>query len=313
MLHQPFKSAEQLRAASTIATPRVLIPFLTVTLIWGSTWLVIRDQLGVVPPAWSVVYRFILASGAMFLISVLMGQRLRFTRREHGFAFTFGVLQFVFNFNTVYPAEQYVTSGLVALIFSLLIIPNSILARILLKQRLSRAFLIGSGIAVSGVALLLINEYRAADTDPDAVLLGVALTLGGVLAVSFANVMQGSARAKAMPMFPMLAWGMLYGLIVDALWALLTSGPPVIEWRTGYILGVVYLGLLGSAVTFPLYYGVVRAIGPGKAAYTSVLIPIIAMALSTLFEGYRWSSLAVAGGVLAMAGMIMALRARAVA
>ena len=104
---------------------------------------------------------------------------------------------------------------------------------------------------------------------------------------------------------------MVYGVLANFLLAWVVAGPPVVEARPAYWLGLFYLGLLASALAFPLYFAVMRAVGPGKAAYSSVLVPILAMALSTFFEGYRWSTLAAAGGLLALAGLVIALRSRA--
>jgi drug/metabolite transporter (DMT)-like permease len=106
---------------------------------------------------------------------------------------------------------------------------------------------------------------------------------------------------------------MVYGIVANALLAFVVSGAPVVETRPAYWLGLVYLGLFASALAFPLYFSVMRSVGPGKAAYSSVLVPILAMALSTLFEGYRWSTLALAGGAIALAGLVIALRSRAAA
>jgi drug/metabolite transporter (DMT)-like permease len=111
-------------------------------------------------------------------------------------------------------------------------------------------------------------------------------------------------------MIPLLAWAMLFGAGVDALLSWALYGPPQFEPRWGYVAGIAYLAILGSVVTFPLYFNLVRALGPGRAAYNSVLVPIIAMLLSTLFEGYRWSTLAIAGSVVALIGLVIALRAR---
>ena len=114
-------------AGPTIMTPRVLIPFILITLIWGSTWLVIKDQLGTVPPTWSVTYRFVFAAIAMFAYAAAKGHSLRIGREGHALAAAFGFPQFFLNFNFVYAAEHYVTSGLVAVVFALLMVPNSAL------------------------------------------------------------------------------------------------------------------------------------------------------------------------------------------
>jgi drug/metabolite transporter (DMT)-like permease len=289
--------------------PKVLIPFLLVTLIWSSTWIVIKDQLGTVPPAWSVTYRFVIAAAAMFAWAAASGARLRIGR-GHLLAALFGIPQFCLNFNFVYAAEHHVTSGLVATVFALLMVPNSALAWLFLKRRVTWAFVAGSAIACAGVALLFVQEIRASPVPVGAIGLGIGLTLLGVLSASVANILQASRRLAALPLASLLAWGMVYGVIANALLAWASAGPPVIEPRPAYWLGLVYLGLFASALAFPLYFAVMRAVGPGKAAYSSVLVPILAMLLSTLFEGYRWSPLAAAGGAVAIAGLVVALRSR---
>jgi drug/metabolite transporter (DMT)-like permease len=132
----------------------------------------------------------------------------------------------------------------------------------------------------------------------------------GLLGASAANVYQAGKEATRHPLLALLAWSMAIGAVLDAILAFAVAGPPVAEARLGYWAGVLYLALFGSVLCFALYFPVVRKIGPGKAAYSSVMVPIIAMSLSTMFEGYRWSTLAVAGGVLALGGMLLALAGR---
>ena len=291
--------------------PRVLIPFVLITLIWGSTWIVIRDQLGVVPPSWSVTYRFLLAGLVMVGWAVIRRENLRLDRSQMLFAMAMGVMQFAVNFNFVYRAEHYVTSGLVAVVFAMLLVPNAVLARLFLGQRVTRGFIAGSVIAMGGLVLLFIHEARRDGGSMDATLLGVGLTLLGVVSASVANVMQATDRARAMPMPVLLGWGMLWGTLANAVFALATAGPPVIDLRWGYLAGVAYLGIMASAIAFTLYFGIIRAIGPAKAAYSGVIIPILAMLISTFAEGYHWSPLAIAGCVIALAGLVIALGARA--
>lgn len=288
----------------------VLIPFGLVTLIWGSTWLVIKDQLAVVPPSWSVAYRFLVAGVAMLAWALLRRESLRLDARGWAFAATLGVMQFVLNFNFVYRAEQHITSGVVAIVYALLLVPNAVLARLFLGQRMGGQLLAGSAVAMAGVALLFVHEARLSEAGPEAAMLGIGIALLGVLSASVANVMQATRTAKAYPMATTLGWAMLAGAAIDAVFAWSIVGPPVIETRWSYLAGVLYLGLLGSALSFTIYFKLIRTIGPAKAAYTSVLIPVIAMLLSTLFEGYRWSWLAAGGAVLAIAGLVIALRAR---
>ena len=288
----------------------VVLPFILVTLIWSSTWIVIRDQLGSVPASWSVCYRFALAGVAMMAFARMRGVSLRIGGAGMIFAGLLGTAQFVLNFNFVYRAEEHLTSGVVAVFYAMLLIPNSILAWIVFRQPVSRAFIVGSAVAMTGIAMMLVHEYRAASVDPDKVLLGVGFSVIGLFSASAANVMQGMDIARRLPMIAMLAWAMLIGAGINALFAWVTVGPPVIEPRLTYLLGIGWLAIAGSVVTFPLYFRLIQRLGAGRAAYTAVLIPVIAMLISTLVEGYRWTGLAASGALLAIVGMVIALRAK---
>jgi drug/metabolite transporter (DMT)-like permease len=288
--------------------PRILIPFALVSLIWGSTWLVIHDQISVVPAGWSVTYRFTLATLGMFILALVMRQKLRMNRQAYIGAAFLGLLQFCLNFNFVYIAEHHVTSGLVAVLFALLIVPNAVLGKLWLGKAVTSRFWVGSVLACFGIGLLILREYQAAEMNSGQVLLGTALTLAGVLSVSTSNVLQASKRMTAFPVITVTAWAMLYGSLFDACWSLLKYGYPSWDGRPEYLGGILYLGIIGSVVTFPLYFGLIRSIGPGKAAYTSVIIPVVAMLLSTIFEDYHWSLLAGIGGALTIAGLLVAMQ-----
>jgi drug/metabolite transporter (DMT)-like permease len=288
--------------------PRILIPFVLVSLIWGSTWLVIRDQISVVPASWSVTYRFSVAAIGMFVLALVMRQGLRMGKQGHIGAAILGFFQFCLNFNFVYAAEQHITSGLVAVLFALLVIPNAVLGKFWLGKAVARRFWVGSIIACLGIGLLILREYRLVSLDADQVLIGTALTVVAVMCASLSNVLQASPRMAPYSVITVLAWAMLYGSAYNASWSFLNYGPPVWDPRPEYLSGVLYLGLIGSVITFPLYFGLIRELGPGKAAYTSVIIPVIAMLLSTLFEHYHWTLLAAIGGALTMVGLLVAMQ-----
>ena len=285
----------------------VVLPFITFTAIWGSTWIVIRGQLGVVPPEWSVAYRFVIAAVAMALVAAFKGESLRLGRKGLVAAVVLGFTQFCVNFDAVYLAERHITSGVVATVFALLMIPSSLLAWAFLGQRPTRRFAWSSAVAVVGIALLFLHEMRAHAASGRAVAAGIALTFVGMLGSSTANVLQARPEMRRFPLFALLAWSMAAGAIIDGLIALAMTGPPVLDWRPLYWAGLLYLALAASVLTFSLYYPVIRRIGPGKTAYSSAIVPIIAMGFSTWLEHYRWTGLSIAGAVLALGGMAGAL------
>jgi len=285
----------------------VAVPFIIFTVIWGTTWIVIRDQLGTVPAQWSITYRFTIAAVAMAALAKWKGERLRLPLGGMVAAAVLGILQFVVNFHAVYLAERYVTSGLVATVFALLLIPNSLLAWAFLGQRPTARFAWGSLIAVAGMAMLFAHELGRDPARQGDVLIGIGLTLAGMLSASIANVFQARDEVKHHSLLALLAWAMGIGAVLDALIALIVAGPPVIEPRAGYWLGLAYLGVFASALAFSLYLPVVRKIGPARAAYSSVIVPIIAMGFSTWLEAYRWTGLTIAGALLTLGGMAAAL------
>ncbi len=285
----------------------VAIPFAIFTFIWGTTWIVIRDQLGTVPAEWSITYRFTIAAVAMALLARWKGETLRLPPSGLLAAAALGIFQFVLNFHAVYMAERHVTSGLVATVFALLLIPNSLLAWAFLGQRPTARFAWGSLVAVVGMAMLFAHELGRDPARQGDVLLGIVLTLAGMLCASIANVFQAREEVKRYPLFALLAWAMGIGALLDGLIALVVAGPPTVEMRVGYWLGLAYLGIFASALAFSLYLPVVRKIGPAKAAYSSVIVPIIAMGFSTWLEAYRWTGLTIAGALLTLGGMAAAL------
>ena len=160
---------------------------------------------------------------------------------------------------------------------------------------------------MAGIALLCLHEIRASRGPSGEILTGIGFTLLGLMAASFTNVYQAREHIRRHHLASLLAWSMAAGALIDIAFAWALAGPPVFTARPGYWVGVFYLSVFASALTFSLYFPVVRKIGPGKAAYSSVLVPVIAMSFSTVIEGYRWNAVAIAGAVLTLAGMLVAI------
>ncbi|MXO86729.1 EamA family transporter [Altererythrobacter aurantiacus] len=296
-------------AEQSLLRPRIVVPFILTGIIWGSTWWVITDQIAGMPPSWSVAIRFAVATPAMFVLAKLMRRNLAIGLSGQLLALAIGITQFCGNFNFVYRAEQHLTSGIVAVMFTMLIVSNAAFGWWLLGQRITRNFVLGTLVALAGISLLLIHEARLSPLG-GSIPLGILWAVLGILAASIANVVQANQTGRALPMVSLLAWSMLYGTIADFALAWLTAGPPVLPDRATFWLGIGWLALAGSVVTFPLHYTLVREIGAGRAAYNGIVTVIVAMLLSTLFENYRWNPLTILGALLALAGLVIALRAR---
>jgi drug/metabolite transporter (DMT)-like permease len=296
-------------SAPSMLSPKVLIPFMLTGTIWGSTWFVITGQISDVPAAWGVFYRFMLATPALFALAMVMGQRLKLNRPEHLLALGVGIAQFSGNFLFVYHAESHITSGIVAVMFALLMVPNAIFARVFIGERVQGGFIGGSLVAIAGVAMLLVHEWNAAPLGGN-VSLGIVLAVGGMLAASIANVVQANPTGRGVPMVSFLAWAMLYGTAFDLAYAFMTAGPPTMPPAWQFWAGTAYLAIIGSVITFPLHYNLVREIGAGRTAYNAIVTVCVAMLLSTLFEGFTWDALSAGGMALALLGMGLALRSK---
>ena len=281
--------------------------FIISSAIWGSTWLAIKYQLGVVAPELSVAYRFGLAAIALFAWCVATRRSLRFSAREHGYLAALGVLLFGLNYIGVYWAERFVTSGLVAVLFSTIVFMNPAGMRIAFGTPLSARTLIAATLGVAGVALLFLPELDQA-THGGSAGYGVAFALGATVIACGGNLIAMRNQKVGIPTFPGTAWGMAYGAISAAMIAVLRGVPWTFDIHPAYLLSLAYLSVFGSIIAFGAYLTLLKRVGGGPAAFVSVATPVIALALSTLFEGYRWTWIAALGVALAVAGNWLALR-----
>jgi drug/metabolite transporter (DMT)-like permease len=286
--------------------------FAVVTLIWGSTWLAIKYQLGPVAPEVSVAYRFLLASILLAAWCAVQGKSLRFTARQHRLIALQGSLMFGLNYLGVYWAEQYATSGLVAVLFSTIVFMNAVGARIAFGTPLGIRTLFAAALGVTGVALLFLPEILAARAGGDAAL-GIAYGLGATALASAGNFAALRNQRASIALLPGIAWGMLYGSMVAAIAALARGAHWGFEASVPYVLSLLYLSVLGTIVAFGAYLTLLKRVGAGPAAYVNVATPVVALALSTLFEGYRWTWVSALGVALAVVANWIALRPAATA
>ena len=277
------------------------------TLIWGSTWLGIKFQLGVVSPEVSVAYRFALAALLLGAWCAATGRSLRFGQRAHAFIALQGILLFGLNYVAVYWAERYATSGLVAVLFSTIVFMNPIGARWLFGTTLTLRTLIAAVLGVIGIALLFLPELTEARHGGNAAL-GIALGLGATVIAAGGNLAAMRNQRDAIPVLTGTAWGMAYGALAAAVIALAQGATWTIDLRAPYLLSLAYLAIFGSVVAFGAYLTLLKQVGPGPASYVGVATPIVAMAVSTVFEAYRWTPVGAFGVVLAIAGNWLALK-----
>ena len=281
--------------------------FLGPTLIWASTWHVILYQLGTVPVLNSVAWRFGLAALLLVLLSRQQGQSLKLPRSAHGLLLASGIAQYSGNYWAVYESERYIPSGLVAVLFALVVFGNAIGAFWAFGQKSSRGFLLTSLGGVLGVALVFWPEIAASGARPGAAY-GLAVGLGAVCAACVGNVLTLTLTRRGLPLLPILAWSMGYGALF-LLGLSLASGVGLsFDFRWPYVLSWLYLSVFGSVVAFTLYFKLAQRQGAARASLMGVIIPVIALGVSALFEGWQATPLALAGMALCVGSVWMAQR-----
>ncbi len=284
----------------------ILALYLTAVLIWGSTWLVITFQYGTVPPAVSVAYRFLLASAFLLCWCLLRKLPLRFSVRQHAWMALQGVLLFGINYVLVYLAETVVTSGLVATVFSLVVFLNILGARLFLGTPIRRTTLTGALLGVTGIVLVFLPEFSRGTASAE-ITTGLVLAVLGATTASFGNILVSRNVRSGLPVVQMNTFGMFYGALAVSIYALVTHQPFVMDATPRYLLSLTYLAFFGSVLAFGAYLTLIGRVGPGRAGYANVAIPVVALLLSALFEGLRWSPLLVLGILLCGAGNVVVL------
>jgi drug/metabolite transporter (DMT)-like permease len=278
-------------------------------LAWGTTWFIITLQLGVVDPVVSLVYRFTLAAVVLGLWALLRREPVRLNGPQHVAAAGVGLFMFAADYALTYAAEQRIVSGLVALIFATLAFVNLVMFRALLGQRAPRHAWVAAAVGAAGVALLSWSEIMQSRLD-GATVVGVALVFGAVLLSGIGNVFAYRGEAAGAPLVALTAWAMGYGALALLLYATVTGKHWSFEPTARYVLSLCYLALVGSVLAFTLYFGLARRRGYTMASYIQALTPLLAMAMSAMFEHKRWPPVTLVGVALVLWGQWQLLRAR---
>ena len=282
-----------------------LFLYVVTVLIWGTTWIAIKWQLGVVPAPVSIACRFWLAAIVLFALLKIMRRPMWPPRAAWRFLAAQGLALFCVNFLCFYYAEGVVPSGLVAVVFSTAPLLNSLNGRLFMGRQLQPTAIVGAALGLAGILCLSLQQM-AGHLGDHAAWLGLAVAFAGTMCFSAGNLL--SSRMQSMGLHPIVtnSWAMLIGASVLTVGSLAAGLPFTLEPDARYLGALVYLAVPGSVIGFTAYLMLVGRIGPERAAYCTVLFPFVALAVSTVFEGYRWSALAVVGLVLVVAGNLVA-------
>ncbi|MBF8781807.1 DMT family transporter [Pseudomonas fulva] len=284
-----------------------LFLYLLTVLIWGTTWIALKLQLGLVAIPVSIVYRFALAGLILFVILLLSRRLQPMGKRAHLVCLAQGLCLFCVNFMCFLTASQWIASGLVAVVFSTATLWNALNAWLFFRQRIAANVLGGGACGLLGLALLFWPELGAHAASRQT-LLGLGLALLGTLCFSAGNLLSSVQQKAGLRPMTSNAWGMLYGASMLAVYCLIDGVPFGMDWSSRYVGSLLYLVIPGSVIGFTAYLTLVGRMGPERAAYCTVLFPLVALNVSAFAEGYQWTTPALLGLLLVMAGNVLVFR-----
>lgn len=282
--------------------------FLLTALIWGTTWIGIKYQLGEVHPLWSLTYRFGVSSIILIIVCLLKGKSLSFSWRQQGWIILQAFFLFCVNYLLCYYGTGYFVSGIVAVLFASVTIMNIINSRIFLKVPISSAALIGATVGISGLVCIFSTEViRIYQQGFSFIITGLSFCLGGALCASFGQTVAAGNIKRSMPIMQTNALGMAYGAIMTAIAALIIGAELNVNMTFGYLSSLFYLSLFGTVLAFGAYLTLIGNIGAGRASYTFVLTPLIALLVSSMVEEFDWDIYSFVGCVMVFVGNMIVL------
>ena len=283
-----------------------LLLYVVTVFFWGTSWLAIKFQLGVVAPEISVVYRFALAALIMVFFCMATRRAMRFTVREHAFMAIQGAFLFCTNYVLIYLGSQYLTSGLVAVAFSSVTIMTIVVGALVFGFPIRPRVAMGAIVGMVGISLVFWPEISAFDLT-SAGTLGLVLSLAGTFSATLGMLTSARNQRAGIPVLQNNAYSMAYGFAFITLFSLLAGRPFDFDMSVEYVGSLIYLAVFATVIAFWSYITLLGRIGPDRASYSAVLFPIVALALSTVFEGFVWTGAAMAGVALVLGGNVLVL------
>ena len=278
-------------------------------IIWGTTWLAIKFQLGSVDPMVSVLYRFIAAALTLVIYCKLRSLNMRYRLKDHIFMALQGLVLFSVNYWLIYLAEVHVTSGLVAVIFSSIVFMNMINGAVFLNSPIRTNVVLGGGIGLAGIVLVFWPQLASFSLS-DKTALGLVLSVVSTYMASLGNIISARHQKYNLPIIQTNAYGMAYGAGIMGVIAIVLGKPFGFEMSSLYIGSLFYLSFFGTIVGFGCYLKLIGKIGADRAAYATMLFPIVALGISTFYEGYQWATHNMIGMAVVLIGNWLVLNKR---
>ena len=283
-----------------------LILFISTLICWSPTWYLIKFQFGVVDPLISIFYRFLIASAIVFIFLILFKKKLLFNLHQHFWFLFLGVTLFSLNYIFFYLANTYLISGIVTIAFSTILIMNILGERIYFNIKSSKQTLIAAGFGIIGILIIFEKELLNFKVE-DKTHIGIILSFIATFWASTGNLIHQKNFKDKIPFIQSIAYGMLYGSIFTLIVAKFRGAELIFDYSFSYISSLLYLAIIGSVVAFYLYLKLLESIGSARAGYMGVVMPIIALIISTIFEGLQWTNNLIIGLPVLIFGCVLIL------
>lgn len=280
--------------------------FIVCSLIWGSTWIALTFQVNETAVMFSVAVRFALAAIIIGAWSLLTGKSLSVPFAHHKLLIVAGVFLYTLDYSFLYAAQQHMISALLAVLSSAVIYFNVALRRIVLGKPLRAEVIIGATIGLVGITLIFAPEFKHMQTQAS-IVFGLLFATGSFFSASVGNVLSEKILEQKITVTQMNFWAMTYGVMVTFCVVFFSSDDIVIPTNINYYYALLYLAVFGSVFAFAAYMKLLQNIGSDKAAYVVLVYPIVALLISTVFEGYSWSLFSILGVLVVLFGNAIAM------
>jgi len=297
------------QASGSASTMKNLFLYIITVLVWGSTWLAIEFQLGDVDVAASVAYRFMISAVLMWAYCLWAKISMSFERRDHAYILLLAAFNFSLNYAVIYASQRYLSSAMTSIAFSTMLLMNIINTRLFFGTKIAPKTYLGALLGISGIVALFWHDLSSF-SDGSGALLGLGLVLTSALIASLGNMVSVRNSNNDMNVFAVNAWGMLYGALILTAWVLLSDAEFSFSSSQSYVLSLVYLSVFGTVIAFASYYVLLKEMGPERASYVIVLFPVVAVTLSSFFEGFEWRSNTLIGFALVLIGNAIILTSK---
>ena len=283
-----------------------LILFIATLFCWSPTWYLIKFQLGYVDPLVSVFYRFIFASLIIFIYLIINKKNLKFSVNQHIWFLFFGLCLYSINYVFFYTSNTYLISAFPALVFSTVVIMNILGEWLYFKKKPTSKTLIGATIGMIGI-IIIFNKEIFNFNFSNGTHIGLFLALLGTFCASTGNMIHQRNLNNNFPLIETIAFAMLYGSLITLLITQINNTELLFEFSFEYVASLAYLSIFGSIFAFIFYLKLLEKVGPGRAGYVGVVMPVLALIISTIFESLKWQIDLIIGLPILLIGAILVI------